>query len=69
MTADLLLGMCELLDQLARVSWRLIWDNGAGIGQGMRRAWGRSPAPFHHEDRSRLDDSESEGIAAANLLF
>ncbi len=39
-TQDLLLGMWELLQQLARVPRRLIWDNESGIGRGKRHAEG-----------------------------
>ena len=39
-TADLLLGMWELLQQLGRVPRRLLWDNEAGIGRGKRHADG-----------------------------
>jgi transposase len=39
-TADLLLGMWELLRQLGRVPRRLIWDNESGIGRGKRHADG-----------------------------
>ena len=39
-TADLLLGMWELLSQLGRVPRRLIWDNESGIGRGKRHAEG-----------------------------
>ncbi|MFA6577043.1 MAG: IS21 family transposase [Nocardioides sp.] len=39
-TADLLLGMWELLAQLGRVPRRLIWDNESGIGRGKRHAEG-----------------------------
>lgn len=39
-TADLLLGMWELLGQLGRVPRRLIWDNESGIGRGKRHAEG-----------------------------
>lgn len=39
-TADLLLGMWELLQQLGRVPRRLIWDNETGIGRGKRHAEG-----------------------------
>lgn len=39
-TADLLLGMWELLQQLGRVPRRLIWDNETGIGRGKRHADG-----------------------------
>lgn len=39
-TADLLLGMWVLLQQLGRVPRRLIWDNETGIGRGKRHAEG-----------------------------
>jgi hypothetical protein len=39
-TADLLLGMGELLTQLGRVPRRPIWDNESGIGRGKRHAEG-----------------------------
>ncbi|WGL52977.1 hypothetical protein P5P86_03935 [Nocardioides sp. BP30] len=39
-TADLLLGMWELLQQLGAVPRRLIWDNESGIGRGKRHAYG-----------------------------
>jgi len=39
-TADLLLGMWELIQQLGRVPRRLIWDNESGIGRGKRHAEG-----------------------------
>lgn len=39
-TADLLLGMWDLLMQLGSVPRRLIWDNEAGIGRGRRHAEG-----------------------------
>ncbi len=39
-TADLLLAMWELLQQLGRVPRRLIWDNESGIGRGKRHAEG-----------------------------
>ena len=39
-TADLLLGMWELVQQLGRVPRRLIWDNESGIGRGKRHAEG-----------------------------
>jgi transposase len=39
-TADLLLGMWELLQRLGRVPRRLIWDNESGIGRGKRHAEG-----------------------------
>ena len=39
-TADLLLGMWELLQQLGAVPRRLIWDNESGIGRGKRHADG-----------------------------
>jgi hypothetical protein len=39
-TADLWLGMWELLQQLGRVPRRLIWDNETGIGRGKRHAEG-----------------------------
>jgi len=39
-TADLLLGMWELLLGLGRVPRRLIWDNESGIGRGKRHAEG-----------------------------
>jgi transposase len=39
-TADLLLGMWELFQQLGRVPRRLIWDNESGIGRGKRHAEG-----------------------------
>ncbi|MGK2876715.1 MAG: IS21 family transposase [Nocardioides sp.] len=39
-TADLLLGMWLLLQQLGRVPRRLIWDNESGIGRGKRHAEG-----------------------------
>ena len=39
-TADLLLGMWELLQVLGRAPRRLIWDNEAGIGRGKRHADG-----------------------------
>jgi hypothetical protein len=39
-TADLLLGMWMLFQQLARVPRRLIWDNESGIGRGKRHAEG-----------------------------
>jgi transposase len=39
-TADLLLGMWELLAKLGRVPRRLIWDNESGIGRGKRHAEG-----------------------------
>ena len=39
-TDDLLLGSWELIQQLARVPRRLIWDNEPGIGRGPRRAEG-----------------------------
>lgn len=39
-TADLLLGMWGLLQQLGAVPRRLIWDNESGIGRGKRHAQG-----------------------------
>lgn len=39
-TADLLVAMWELLQQLGRVPRRLIWDNESGIGRGKRHAEG-----------------------------
>ncbi len=39
-TADLLLGMWELLTQLGSVPRRLMWDNESGIGRGKRHAEG-----------------------------
>jgi transposase len=39
-TADLLLGMWALLQQLGAVPRRLIWDNESGIGRGKRHADG-----------------------------
>jgi hypothetical protein len=39
-TEDLLLGMWQLLGRLGAVPRRLIWDNEAGIGRGVRRAQG-----------------------------
>jgi len=39
-TADLLLAMWELVQQLGRVPRRLIWDNESGIGRGKRHAEG-----------------------------
>jgi len=39
-TADLLLGMWELLQQLGGVPRRLIWDNESGIGRGKHHAQG-----------------------------
>lgn len=39
-TADLLLGMWDLIQQLGRVPRRLIWDNESGIGRGKRHAEG-----------------------------
>lgn len=39
-TADLLLGMWELVQRLGRVPRRLIWDNESGIGRGKRHAEG-----------------------------
>ena len=39
-TADLLMGMWDLLQQLGRVPRRLIWDNESGIGRGKRHAEG-----------------------------
>nr|WP_083283569.1 IS21 family transposase [Humibacillus sp. DSM 29435] len=39
-TADLLLGMWELLTQLGAVPRRLMWDNESGIGRGKRHAEG-----------------------------
>ncbi len=39
-TADLLLGMWELVQQLGSVPRRLIWDNESGIGRGKRHAEG-----------------------------
>jgi transposase len=39
-TADLLLGMWELLSRLGAVPRRLIWDNESGIGRGKRHAEG-----------------------------
>lgn len=39
-TADLLLGMWLLIQQLGRVPRRLIWDNETGIGRGKRHAEG-----------------------------
>ena len=39
-TADLLLGMWELLTELGAVPRRLIWDNESGIGRGKRHAEG-----------------------------
>lgn len=39
-TADLLLGMWGLLQQLGGVPRRLIWDNESGIGRGKRHAEG-----------------------------
>ena len=39
-TADLLLGMWELFQQLGAVPRRLIWDNESGIGRGKRHADG-----------------------------
>jgi hypothetical protein len=39
-TADLLLGMWLLIEQLGRVPRRLIWDNESGIGQRGRLATG-----------------------------
>jgi transposase len=39
-TADLLLGMWHLVQQLGRVPRRLIWDDESGIGRGKRHAEG-----------------------------
>ena len=39
-TADLLLGMWALLQQLGAVPRRLMWDNESGIGRGKRHAEG-----------------------------
>lgn len=39
-TEDLLLGTWQLLQRLARVPRRLIWDNERGIGRGQHRAEG-----------------------------
>ena len=41
-TADLLLGMWELLQGFGRVPRRLLWDNEAGIGRGQKTAQGVS---------------------------
>jgi hypothetical protein len=39
-TADLLLGTWEVLQRFGRVPRRLIWDNEAGIGRGVKRVAG-----------------------------
>ncbi len=64
-TADLLLGMWQLLQQLGRVPRRLIWDNERGIGRGQQRSEG-VPA-FMGTLATRLvllrpRDPESKGI-------
>jgi transposase len=64
-TADLLLGMWSLLEQLGRVPRRLIWDNESGIGQRGRLAAG--VAEFAGTLATRVHqlkphDPESKGI-------
>jgi transposase len=64
-TADLLLGMWELMQQLGRVPRRLLWDNEAGIGRGKRHADGVGEfagtlATSVH--RLRPYDPESKGL-------
>jgi hypothetical protein len=64
-TADLLLGMWELLLQLGRVPRRLIWDNESGIGRGKRHAEG--VGEFTGTLATRLQrlrpyDPESKGV-------
>jgi hypothetical protein len=64
-TADLLLGMWELLQQLGRVPRRLIWDNESGIGRGKRHAEG--VGEFTGTLATRLQrlrpyDPESKGV-------
>ncbi|MCU1504882.1 MAG: transposase [Ilumatobacteraceae bacterium] len=64
-TADLLLGMWSLIEQLGQVPRRLIWDNEAGIGRRGRLAAG--VAEFCGTLATRLHqlkphDPESKGI-------
>jgi len=64
-TADLLLGMWLLIEQLGRVPRRLIWDNESGIGQRRRFAAGVTEfagtlATRVHQLKPR--DPESKGI-------
>ena len=64
-TADLLLGMWLLIEQVGRVPRRLIWDNESGIGQRGRLAAG--VAEFAGTLATRVhqlkpNDPESKGI-------
>jgi hypothetical protein len=64
-TADLLLGMWMLVQELGRVPRRLIWDNESGIGRGKRHAEG--VGAFTGTLATRLQrlkpyDPESKGI-------
>ena len=64
-TADLLLGMWVLLQQLGRVPRRLIWDNESGIGRGKRHAEGVGAftgALATTLQRLKAYDPESKGI-------
>lgn len=64
-TADLLLGMWQLLQQLGRVPRRLIWDNEAGIGRGKRHAEGVGAFTGTLAttlQRLKLCDPESKGL-------
>ncbi|UUZ61919.1 hypothetical protein [Nocardioides sp. B-3] len=64
-TADLLLGMWQLLQELGRVPRRLIWDNESGIGRGKRHAEGVGAfagTPATTLQRLKPYDPESKGI-------
>ncbi|HEY6425026.1 MAG TPA: IS21 family transposase [Pseudonocardiaceae bacterium] len=64
-TADLLLGMWELLQRLGRVPRRLIWDNESGIGRGKRHAEGVGAfagALAATLQRLKAYDPESKGL-------
>lgn len=64
-TADLLLGMWLLLEQLGAVPRRLIWDNETGIGRGKRHAEGVAAFTGTLATtlvRLRPNDPESKGV-------
>jgi transposase len=64
-TADLLLAMWILLQELGRVPRRLIWDNESGIGRGKRHAEGVSAFTGTLAttlQRLKPQDPESKGL-------
>lgn len=71
-TADLLLGMWSLIQQLGRVPRRLVWDNEAGVGQRGRLAVGVGEfcgVLTTRVQQLKPNDPESKGVVERRNRF